>query len=112
MIKFVLALSLAAAQLLAVNAMAQTKGEADPAQSKAIPSAPATAAEKMDAKAARKAEGSKIVKESKGGAKVGEDKGLGMAKASTKEERKAAAKARKAKATSAMKKGEIPSGEK
>ena len=112
MSKIVLALTLAAAQLLAVNAMAQTKGEADPAQSKAAPSAPATAAEKADAKAARKAAGTQVVKENKGGAKVGEDKGMGMAKATSKAERKEAAKMRKANAKSAMKKGEISSGEK
>jgi hypothetical protein len=110
--KLVLTLSLALAQMLAVSAFAQTKGEADPAQSKAIPSAPATAAEKAAAKKARKAEGATAAKEEK---KAGEDvdnKSKGVAKVATKAERKAAAKKRKGEVAPLVKKGEIPSGEK
>jgi hypothetical protein len=106
----VLSLSLALAQMLAVSAFAQTKGEADPAQSKAIPSAPATAAEKAAAKAARKAEGTKAVKEEEPADAT--NKSMGVAKVATKAERKAAAQKRKAEVAPAVKKGQIPSGEK
>jgi hypothetical protein len=107
--RIILAAGLALAQLFAVNAMAQSKGEADPAQSKAIPSKPATAEEKAAAKATRKAEGKVAAKEFKGG--EGPDT-AGKAKVATKEQRAEAAKARKAAAQSALKKGEISSGEK
>ena len=60
--KTLLTLSVVLAQMLAVSAFAQSKGEADPAQSKAAPSAPATAAEKAQAKATRRAEGAKAAK--------------------------------------------------
>lgn len=110
--KIVLAVSLALAQMLAVNALAQSKGEADPAQSKAVPAAPATKAEKAAAKEQRKASGKEIAKASKA---AGEDKdnlSKGKAKVATKEERKAAKAANKAAAKEAMKKGEISSGTK
>lgn len=107
--RIILAVSLAIAQVFAVSAMAQTKGEADPAQSKAIPSKPATAEEKAAAKSARKAEGSVAAKSFTGGEKP---EGAGKAKVATKEQRAEAAKARKASAKSALKKGEISSGEK
>jgi hypothetical protein len=109
--KLVLSLSLAVAQMLAVSAFAQTKGEADPAQSKAIPSAPATAAEKAEAKKARKAEGAAVAKSKKTTADA-DPSSLGKAKATTKAERKAAAAKRKAELAPAVKKGEISSGEK
>ena len=107
--RIILAAGLALAQLFAVNAMAQSKGEADPAQSKAIPSKPATAEEKAAAKAARKTEGKAAAKEFTGGEKPDT---AGKAKVATKEQRTEAAKARKAAAQSALKKGEISSGEK
>ena len=110
--KLVLSLSLVVAQMLAVSAFAQSKGEADPEQAKAIPSAPATKAEKAAAKSTRKAEGSKVAKAA---LKVGEDednKSKGTAKVATKAERKAAAIKRKADVAPAVKKGEISSGEK
>lgn len=107
--RIILAAGLALAQLFAVNAMAQSKGEADPAQSKAIPSKPATAEEKAAAKATRKAEGKVAAKEFTGGEKPDT---AGKAKVATKEQRAEAAKARKAAAQSALKKGEISSGEK
>lgn len=107
--KLVLSLSLVLAQMLAVSAFAQTKGEADPAQSKAIPSAPATKAEKATAKQTRKAEGAAIAKTSKTDA---DPSSLGTAKVATKAERKAAAKQRKAALAPAVKKGDISSGEK
>lgn len=109
--KIVLSVSLALASLLAVNAYAQSKGEVDEAQSRAIPSAKATPAEKAAAKAARKAEGKAAVKES--AAPTGTEKeSAGVAKKATKAERKAAAAERKAAAKEALKKGEIPSGDK
>ncbi len=108
--KLVLSLSLVVAQMLAVSAFAQTKGEADPAQSKAIPSAPATASEKADAKKTRKAEGAAAAKAKKTG--DADPSSLGKAKAATKAERKAAAAKRKAELAPAVKKGEISSGEK
>jgi hypothetical protein len=105
----ILSVSLALAQLVAVNALAQTKGEADPAQSKAIPSAPATAAEKAAAKQTRKAEGKQAASAFKGGEGPSTD---AKAKVATKEERADAAKKRKVAAASSLKKGEISSGEK
>jgi hypothetical protein len=110
--KIVLSVSLALAQLLAVSAIAQVKGEVDPAQSKAIPSAPATPAEKAAAKAARKAEGKTVAPISAGAAQEASNKSAGTAKKATKAERKAAAAKRKAEAKEALKKGEIPSGDK
>ena len=107
--KIILAAGLALAQLSAVNAMAQSKGEADPAQSKAIPSKPATAAEKAAAKATRKSEGAVAAKEFKGGEGP---QTAGKAKVATKDQRAEAAKVRKAGVTAALKKGEISSGEK
>ena len=108
--KIVLSVSLALAQLLAVNAFAQSKGEADPAQSKAAPSAPATAGEKAAAKEIRKAEGKSAVKSAT--AVDASNKSMGQAKVASKEERAAAAKKRKVAAASSLKKGEISSGEK
>ncbi|HWI83050.1 hypothetical protein [Ramlibacter sp.] len=105
-----LAVTLAAAQLFAVSAFAQSKGEADPAQSKAIPSKPATAEEKAAAKSARKTESMKQAKTEK--AQDQEHKTLGKAKVATKAERKEAAKTRRASAAASLKKGEISSGEK
>jgi NADH-quinone oxidoreductase subunit C/WASH complex subunit FAM21 len=104
--KTLLTLALAAAQMLAVNAFAQVKGEVDPAQSKAIPAAKATPTEKAAAKAARKAEGAKAAKTAMPGDAKPES--VGVAKAATKEERKAAAAKRKTETAAAVKKGEIP----
>lgn len=107
--KIVLSVSLVLAQMLAVSAIAQSKGEADPAQSKAIPSKPATAEEKAAAKSTRKAEGAA---QAKTGVKGDRPSTTAKAKAATKEERAAARAKRKAEAAAALKKGEIPSGEK
>jgi len=107
--KLVLSLSLVLAQMLAVSAFAQSKGEADPAQSKAAPAAPATPAEKAAAKSARKAEGAAAAKTETAG---DTPSSMGTAKSATKAERKAAAKKRKAAVAASVKKGEIPSGEK
>jgi hypothetical protein len=108
--KLVFSLSLALAQMLAVSAIAQTRGEADPAQSKAIPSQPATKAEKAAAKSQRKAEGAQASKSHKTG--DADPSSLGTARKTTKEERAAARQKRKAAVAPAVKKGEIPSGEK
>ena len=108
--KIVLSVSLVLAQMLAVSAIAQSKGEADPAQSKAIPSAKVSPAEKAAAKATRKEEGAKVAKVKKSG--EADPSSLGKAKAATKEEKAAAKAKRKAEASAAVKKGEIPSGDK
>lgn len=107
--KIALSLSIVLASLLASSAFAQSKGEADPAQSKAMPTKPATAEEKAAAKKARKAEGTAVAKS----AKAGDDKPETTATAKVSKEEKAAAKAkRKAAAKEAVKKGETTSGEK
>ena len=94
-----------------MNAFAQSRGEADPAGAKSIPVKPATAAEKAEAKAKRKAEGAAAAREGSRMAKMSRQHD-GKAHATTKEQRKAAAKARKASAQAALRKGEITSGEK
>jgi len=104
-------LSLALAQAFAVSAFAQTKGEADPAQSKG-PVVPKVAPdEKASAKAARKAEG-KAVAKAKTTEADADPAPAGVARKLTKEERVAAAAKRKAAAAEAVKKGQITSGEK
>jgi hypothetical protein len=110
--KLLLPLSLVLAQMLAVSAFAQTKGgEADPEQSKGQTMPKATPAEKATAKAGRKAEGAAVAGQ---GVKplAAQETGAGTAKAATKQERDAARAKRKATAAAALKKGEIPSGEK
>ncbi|HEY8050481.1 MAG TPA: hypothetical protein VIE63_15010 [Ramlibacter sp.] len=101
--KLALTLSVALASLLAANGYAQTKGEADADQSKAMPAKAATKEEKAAAKSARKAEGKAAVKENM--KTTGADTPAGTTKVS-KEERKAAAAQRKASATQARKAGE------
>ena len=108
--KTLLTMSVVLAQMLAVSAFAQTKGEADPAQSRAAPSAPATAAEKAQAKATRKAEGAKAAKADVPGGPGPEP--TGVAKVATKSEKAAAKAKRKAAAKEAVKKGQTTSGEK
>jgi len=102
---------LCVALVFAVSAFAQSKGEADPAQSKAIPVEKATAEQKAAAKAGRKATGKSIAKAKTTEADA-DPSPAGVAKKATKEERLAAAKARKAAAAEALKKGQISSGEK
>lgn len=108
--KVVLTLSVAIASLLAGGAFAQTKGEADSEQSKAAASQKATKAEKAKAKEARVIKGKEIAKKHEGVTDA--PASAGVAKASTVEERKAAAIKRKATAADAVKKGETTSGEK
>lgn len=108
--KTLLTVSIVLAQMLAISAFAQTKGEADPAQSKAAPSAPATAAEKAQAKATRKAEGAKAAKADAPGGTGPEP--TGVAKVATKDEKAAAKASRKAVTKEAVKKGQTTSGEK
>ncbi len=95
--------------MLAVGAFAQGKGEADPAQSKAAPSTPATATEKAAAKKQRRIEGAAAAKEMKTGEQPSPS--MGTRKSATKAERAAARKHRRAAAADALKKGEIPAGE-
>ena len=108
--KVALTLSIAIASLLAGGAIAQTKGEADVEQSKAAPSQKATKAEKLKAKEARVIKGKEVAKKHEGVTET--PSSAGMAKASTVEERKAAAIKRKSTAADAVKKGETTSGEK
>ena len=103
--KIVLSVSLVLAQMLAVSAIAQTKGEADPAQSKAIPSKPATPEEKAAAKSTRKAEGAA---QAKTGAKSDTPSTTAKAKAATKEEKAAAKAKRKAEAAASREEGRNP----
>ena len=107
--RIILPVSLALAQFFAMNAMAQSKGEVDAAQAKPPPVAKATPDQKQAGKAMRKAEGAK---EAKVMGSTDDKEVLGKAKVATKAQRKAAAKTRNAAAASALKKGEIPSGEK
>ena len=107
----IIPVALALAPFFAVSAFAQVKGEADPAGAKSIPVKSATAAEKAEAKAKRKAEGTEAAREDSVSAKESR-RVAGKAHVATKEQRKAAVKARKASAQSAMRKGEITSGEK
>lgn len=108
---FIIPVALALAPFVAVNAFAQPMGEADPAGAKSIPVQPATAAEKAQAKARHKAAGAAAAREDSLSAKESRQV-AGKARVFTKEERKAAAKDRKARAQDALKKGQIPSGEK
>ena len=108
--KTLLTLSIVLAQALTVSAFAQSKGEADPAGSKAAPSVPATPAEKAAAKAQRKGEGKETVMMAKRA--DADNTSMGTAKSATRDEKVAAAKKRKAAATEAVKKGEVTSGEK
>lgn len=108
--KTLLAVSLVLAQMLAVNAFAQSKGEADPSGARAIPSAKATAEEKAAAKATRKADGTAAAKAATAGDAT--PSSVGVAKKVSRAERKAAAAKRKAAAAEAVRKGEIKSGEK
>jgi hypothetical protein len=108
---FIIPVALALAPFLAVNGFAQSRGEADPAGAKAIPVKPATAAEKAQAKANRKVEGAAAAREDSLAAQESR-RVMGNTRVFSQEERKAAAKARKARAQEALKKGEIPSGEK
>lgn len=110
MTKTRLIIAAALASLLAAGAFAQSKGEADEAQSRAAPAKQATAAEKAQAKATRKAEGRAKAKADQPGGTGPEP--IGVTKVATKEERKAAAATRKANATEAVKKGQTTSGEK
>jgi hypothetical protein len=108
--KLTLIAAAVAAYLLSVPAFAQSKGEADEAQSKAAAAKKASPDEKKVAKAKRKAEGTAAAKaDVPGGTGPGT---AGVAKVATKEEKQAAAANRKATATDAVKKGQTTSGEK
>lgn len=108
--KSFLTVSIVLAQMLAISAFAQTKGEADPAQSRAIPTVKATPAEKAKAKAVRKAEGAAAVKNA--GPADASNKSAGIAKVATKDEKAAAKASRVAITKEAVKKGQTTSGEK
>jgi len=108
--KIILTLGIAVTQVLAVSALAQTRGgEADSTGAMAAPSAPATPAEKSAAKAERKVEGKAAAKDMT--PQEGSDKSAGTARKTTKAERAAARAKRKAETAEAIKRGEIKSGE-
>lgn len=107
-----IALSIVVAQLFAVGAYAQAKGEVDPAESKAPVVKKVSPEEKAKARAARKAEGASAAKSaekpSTGEAAV--SKAPVVPKVSAEEKAAARAK-RKAAAIEAAKKGETVKGE-
>jgi hypothetical protein len=100
-----LTLSIILATMFASGAFAQTSG---PGQDKAVQSAPATAAEKAEAKAARKQEGSIAAKTAPRA--EGDPSSLGTARSTTKAERKAAKTKRKAAGAKAAKEPKETSG--
>lgn len=104
--KAVLTLSIVLASLLGASAFAQSKGEADPEQSKAMPSKPATKAEKAAAKTARKAEGKSVAKEGLGNS----ERPSTTATRAAKSERQAAKSKRKAEGAKATKEPKDVSG--
>jgi hypothetical protein len=109
--KIALALSiLLAAFLSSQPAFAQKGQQAGPEESKAGISEKATPEQKAAARKARQAEGKAVAKKHEGVTEV--PTSGGVAKASTAEEKKAAAAKRRAEAADAVKKGQIPSGEK
>ena len=105
--KAVLTLSIVLASLLGASAFAQSKGEADPEQSKAMPTKPATKAEKAAAKTARKAEGKKIAKETKAG---DDQPGSTATHSTSKSDRKVAKSKRKTEGAKATKEPKDVSG--
>jgi hypothetical protein len=108
--KSILTLSVALASLLAANALAQSKGEIDPAQARAVPTKPVTKEEKAAARQERIANGKEAAK----AASPADDLPPARpekVKASTKEERATAAAARKQETLEAVKKGQTTKGE-
>lgn len=108
-----IALSIVLAQLFAVGAYAQAKGEVDPAEGKAPVVKKVSPEEKAKARAARKAEGASAAKSEKPPASTGEAqvaKQPVVPKISAEEKAAARAK-RKAAAAQAVKKEETVKGE-
>jgi hypothetical protein len=105
--KLLLPLSLALAPVFAVSAFAQTRGEADPAQSKGQTLPKASAEEKALAKSARRAEGAVVAKTKKTEADA-DPSPAGVARTVSKEERAASRAKRRAETALAVKRGEIP----
>ena len=89
---------------------AQSRGEADPAQSRALPVERATPAEKKAARALRKQEGAQVARRHP----IGDDQPMTTARAprATKDVRLSAREQRRANVAGAVRRGEIPSGEK
>lgn len=104
-----LLLALATSASFASTAGAQSRGEADPAQSRAAPTERVAPAQKQAARAARKQEGAQVARTHP----IGEDQPSTVSKAprAPKEVRQAAKDKRRADVLGA-KKGEITSGEK
>lgn len=108
-----IALSIVLAQLFAVGAYAQTKGEVDPTEGKAPVVKKVSPTEKAEARAKRKAAGAVAAKSEKPAASTGEAqvaKQPVVPKISAEEKAAARAK-RKAAAAQAVKKGETVEGE-
>ncbi len=108
-----LTMAIVMANLLAGNVFAQSKGEADPAQSMAAPSATATPAEKVAARTKRRPEAVAQARASvANGSKpvASEDRGVVTAKASP-EEKAAARNKRRAETIPAVRAGETSVGE-
>ncbi|MGH8820829.1 MAG: hypothetical protein ACREWJ_06000 [Rhodoferax sp.] len=104
--KFLLPVSFALAQMLAVGAFAQNvNGQASPAQVAPPAHTDVTPAQKMEARSARKSSGAMAAKDMT--PQVGDMKSAGTAHKHTRAERKAAHAKRKAKVTAEQKKGEI-----
>ena len=89
---------------------AQVRGEVDPAQSRAAPVERATPAEKKAARAQRKQEGAQVARRHP----TGDDQPMTTAKAprAPKDVRLTAREQRRANVAGAVRRGEIPSGEK
>jgi hypothetical protein len=111
-IQTILAASAAAIAVVSSPVFAQTTatGEADPSGCRAASSAPTSAREKANARQARRAEGTQVARSDT----PGDDQPCSAGQASTdsKQARKAAATKRRSEASTALKKGEIQSGEK
>ena len=90
-------------------ALAQSSGEADPAQSRAAPAKKATPAEKAAARQARRKEGAEVARSATGA--DDNPSSAGAARKYTREDRKAAAAKRRSDTSAAVKRGEISSGD-
>jgi hypothetical protein len=102
-------IAIGCAQVFAVGALAQSRGEADEAQSRAMPAPPATKEQKSRAEAKRKAEGTK---QATSGVKGDSPESMTIVKTTAKEDKAAANAQRKAESAAAVKKGEKHPGKK
>lgn len=108
-IKTLVAVAAAVLGSAGLPALAQSSGEADPAQSRAAPSKKATPEEKAAARQARRKEGAEVARSATGA--DDSPSSAGVARKYAKEERKAAASKRRAETTAAAKRGEVSTGD-